>query len=43
MSLGEPLTVVSAGVYREIFSHRSSGQTFHQGLTVSIGLTHTVP
>jgi hypothetical protein len=38
-----PNTAVSAGLYREIFSHGSSGQTFHQGLTVSLGLTRTVP
>ena len=31
------------GLYREIFSHGSSGQTFHQGLTVSAGVTRTFP
>jgi hypothetical protein len=43
-----PRTVVSAGLYGEIFSHASSGptvedQTFHQGLTVSLGVTHSIP
>ena len=38
-----PQTGVFAGVYREIFSRGSSGQTFHQGTTVSLGVTQTLP
>jgi len=38
-----PKTEISAGLYREIFSHGSSGQTFHQGLTLSLAVTETLP
>jgi hypothetical protein len=38
-----PKTAFSAGLYREVFSHGSSGQTFHQGLTFSLGVTRNLP
>ena len=38
-----PKTTISAGIYREVFSHGSSGQTFHQGVTLSFGLTRSLP
>ena len=36
-------TSIWAAVYREIFAHGSSGQTFHQGLTLSVGITRRLP
>jgi len=41
--LANPKLTLFAGLYREIFSHGSSSQTFQQGLTVSFGLTRTFP
>ena len=38
-----PKTTISGGLYREVFSHGSSGQTFHQGPTLSLGVTRTLP
>jgi hypothetical protein len=41
--LATPKLTLFAGVYQEIFSHGSSGQTFHQGTTVSFGITRIFP
>jgi hypothetical protein len=38
-----PKTTISGGLYREIFAHGSSGQTFHQGVTLSLGFTRRFP
>jgi hypothetical protein len=38
-----PGTAFFAGVYHELFAHGSFGQTFHQGLTLSVGVTKTLP
>ena len=41
--LANPKLTIFGGLYREFFSHGSSGQTFHQGLTVSVGITRVFP
>ncbi len=41
--LVNPKLTVFGGLYHELFSHGSSGQTFHQGLTVSLGVTRIFP
>jgi len=41
--LATPKLRLFGGLYREIFSHGGSGQTFYQGLTVASGLTRTLP
>ena len=38
-----PKTEISTGIYRESFSHGSDGQTFHQGLTLSLGIATVFP
>ena len=38
-----PTSSISAGLYRELFAHGSDGQTFHQGLTISLGITKMLP
>jgi len=41
--LVNPKLTVFGGLYHELFSHGNSGQTFHQGLTVSLGVTRIFP
>jgi hypothetical protein len=41
--LANPKLTLFGGLYHDFFSHGSSGQTFHQGLTVSVGVTRIFP
>jgi hypothetical protein len=41
--LATPKTTLFAGIYGELFSRGSSGQTFHQGISLSLGVSRLLP